>query len=73
MRLPLFLIVGVRSYFLHLHKKTSDTCPIFTEPIVQAWQLSYVVLDERHGGDDLANAYRQAQAERRAGAVLIAE
>jgi sulfopyruvate decarboxylase TPP-binding subunit len=73
MQLPLFLIVGVRGYYLHRDKKTADTCPLFTEPIVQTWQIPYVLLDERHGADDLAQAYREAQAENRAGAVLIAE
>jgi hypothetical protein len=46
---------------------------VFTEPIVQAWQLPYQLLDERHGPADLAAAYRQARAEGRAGAVLLAE
>jgi sulfopyruvate decarboxylase TPP-binding subunit len=73
LKLPLFLLVGVRSYYAHKEGKTSDTCPVFTEPIVQAWKLPYVVLDRRHSADDLAAAYRQAQAENRAGAVLLAE
>src|SRR4051812_46296432 len=33
LRLPLFLFVGVRSYYAHQQGKTSDTCPVFTEPI----------------------------------------
>lgn len=73
LKLPLFLIVGVRSYYLHRQGKSSDSCPIFTEPILNAWQLPYVVLDQSHNADDLAQALRQAQAERRAGAALIAE
>ncbi len=73
MHVPLFLIVGVRSYFLHRAGKTADTCPIFTEPIVRAWQIPYVLLDQNHGAEDLAMAIRQAQAEGRCGAALIAE
>ena len=73
LKLPLFLIVGVRSYYLHREGKTADTCPVFTEPILQAWHIPYTVLDQGHTADDLAEAYRQAQAERRSGAVLIAE
>ncbi len=73
LKLPLFLIVGVRSYFAHRQGKSADTCPLYTEPIVRAWQIPYVVLDERHTAADLALAYRQARAERRAGAVLLAE
>lgn len=73
LKLPLFLIVGVRSYYLHQEGKTNDSCPVFTEPILQAWKIPFILLDRRHSAADLAAAYRQAQAENRAGAVLLAE
>jgi len=73
LKLPLFFIVGVRSYYAHQKGKSADTCPVFTEPILRAWQVPYVVLEERHTAADLAAAYRQARAEGRAGAALIAE
>jgi sulfopyruvate decarboxylase TPP-binding subunit len=73
MKLPLFLIVGVRSYYAHREGKSNDSCPVFMEPIAQAWMLPYVVLDTRHTADDLARAYHLAKAENRAGAVLLAE
>ena len=73
LKLPLFFLIGVRSYYAHQQGKTADTCPVFTEPILQAWRLPYVVLDHRHGPADLAAAYQLARAERRAGAALLAE
>jgi sulfopyruvate decarboxylase TPP-binding subunit len=73
LKLPLFLVVGVRSYYAHQDGKSRDSCPIFTEPILRAWQIPYVLLERRHTADDLTKAYRQAQADKRAGAVLIAE
>jgi sulfopyruvate decarboxylase TPP-binding subunit len=73
MKLPLFFVVGVRNYFAHQDGKTTDSCPVFTEPIVRAWDIPYTVLDRRHTVNDLMSAYRQAQTEQRAGAVLIAE
>jgi sulfopyruvate decarboxylase TPP-binding subunit len=73
MKLPLFFIVGVRNYYAHQKRTTNDSCPVFTEPIIRAWQVPYVVLEERHTAADLAAAYRQAQAENRAGAALVAE
>ena len=73
MKLPLFFIVGVRSYYAYQQAKTTDTCPVFTEPILRAWQIPYVLLDNRSTAEDLANAYRQAQDQKQAGAVLIAE
>jgi sulfopyruvate decarboxylase TPP-binding subunit len=73
LKLPLFFVIGIRSYYAHQKKATTDTCPVFTEPIMKAWQIPYVILDRSHGAADLAAAYRQAQAEKRAGAVLLAE
>ncbi len=73
LKLPLFLVVGLRSYHAHRRGATRDSCPVFAEPIMRAWQIPYVLLDERHTAADLAAAYRQAQAENRAGAVLLAE
>jgi sulfopyruvate decarboxylase TPP-binding subunit len=73
LKLPLFFIVGVRGYYLHQEGKTADSCPVFTEPILRAWQIPYTLLDNRNSAADLAAAYRKAQAENRAAAVLIAE
>jgi sulfopyruvate decarboxylase TPP-binding subunit len=73
LHLPLFFVVGVRSYYLHKEAKTTDSCPVFTEPILRAWQVPYVVLDKNSSADDLARAYVQSQTEKRAGAALIAE
>jgi sulfopyruvate decarboxylase TPP-binding subunit len=73
LKLPLFVIVGVRSYLAHQQGKTKDSCPVFTEPILRAWQIPFTLLDDRHTVDDLARAYRETQAQGRAAAVLIAE
>ncbi len=73
MKLPLFFVIGVRSYFAHQKKATGDSCPVFTEPIVKAWQIPYTILDATKGAADRAGAYRQAWEEKRAGAVLLPE
>jgi sulfopyruvate decarboxylase TPP-binding subunit len=73
LKLPLFLIVGLRGHYAYQQGKTGDTCPVFAEPIVKAWKLPYVLFTEDQGGADLVAAYRQAQAENRAGAILLAE
>jgi len=44
LKLPLKLIVGVRSYRAFLEGKTADNCPAFTEPVLRAWQVPYAVL-----------------------------
>src|SRR5437660_10591205 len=56
LKLPLFLVVGVRSYYAHQDGKSRDSCPIFTEPILRAWQIPYVLLERRHTADELTKA-----------------
>ena len=73
MKLPIFMIVGLRSYNAYQQKKTSDTCPIFAEPILRAWQIQYTIFDHRQTAADLVQAYRQAQADNQAAVVCLAE
>ena len=73
LKLPLFLVVGIRSYYAHQRHATTDSCPVFAEPILRAWQIPYQILERGHTAADLTAAYRQAQAEHRAGAVLVPE
>jgi sulfopyruvate decarboxylase subunit alpha len=73
LKLPLFLIVGVRGYYAHQRGATGDNCPLFAEPILRAWKIPYVLLDQRRAVTDLTAAYKQAREENRAGAALLAE
>jgi sulfopyruvate decarboxylase TPP-binding subunit len=73
LKLPLFVIVGVRNLLAHRQGKSMDSCPVFTEPILKAWQVPYTLFEEDRTAADLAAAYRHAQAEGRAFAVLIPE
>jgi len=73
LKLPLFLIVGLRSYSAFQKKATHDTCPIFTEPILNAWQVPYVLLDDKSTRADLQTALSESLAKRRAGVALVAE
>jgi sulfopyruvate decarboxylase subunit alpha len=73
LKLPIFLIVGMRSYHAHQKGLSKDSCPVFAEPILRAWQIPCTLLDDSHSADDLGRTYREAQAHGRAAAVLIAE
>jgi sulfopyruvate decarboxylase subunit alpha len=74
LRLPLFLLVGVRSLLAQRRGTTSDTCPTFTEPILTAWRLPYVLLEPgRDGPAILASAITRAWEEQRAGVALLPE
>ena len=74
MKLPLVLIVGVRSYLAHQQGKSGDNCPVFTGPILDAWKIPQTVLDPNQASaSDLMAAIREVQRTRYAGAILIAE
>jgi sulfopyruvate decarboxylase TPP-binding subunit len=73
LKLPLFMIVGLRGYYAYQQKKTADTCPVFGEPILKTWQIPYTIFDHHHTVADLNRAYRQGQSENRAYAICLAE
>jgi sulfopyruvate decarboxylase TPP-binding subunit len=74
LKLPLFFVVGIRSYRAHQAGRSRDSCPVFAEPIVQAWRIPYVVLDpEADPIDRLTAEYERSQAANRAGMVLLVE
>ena len=74
LKLPLVLIVGVRSYIAHNAGKSTDNCPVFTGPILDAWEIPQTILDPNcHPASDLIAAIRGIQRSQQAGAILIAE
>ena len=73
LKLPLFLIIGLRSYYAFQQKNTFDTCPQFAEPILRTWQIPYRLLDAKSTIDDLIAAYQETRHSGRAGAVFLAE
>lgn len=73
LKLPLVLLIGVRSARAAMAGKSIDSCPVYTEPILEAWQLPYTWLPDEYTGDDLENALERFCKGRHAGAVLIRE
>jgi sulfopyruvate decarboxylase TPP-binding subunit len=71
--LPLAFLIGVRSWRQHNQGKTTDTCPTFTLPILDAWGLEYTWLEDNHTPDDLARFYVEARQANRPIAVLLPE
>ena len=70
MGIPLFALVGYRSYLL---KDSPDTAKKFVEPIVNAWGLASTLIN---GPDDLGKLsehFHHCQSDRRPGIALIAE
>lgn len=70
LRLPLSAVIGYRSYLL---ANSTDTAKVFTEPILQAWGLDYLLLDAPSGGPRLVEHLRACRDAGRPGIVLVAE
>jgi sulfopyruvate decarboxylase TPP-binding subunit len=66
LRLPLKLLVGVRSQIAFEQGKTNDTCPKFLQPFIDAWQLAHRWMQSADDVNWLAN-------ETAAGAILLPE
>ena len=73
MRLPLVFVIGLRSYQAHKEGRSRDTCPVYTEPILRAWQLPYTILEPGFRADRLEESLKIAFDSGRASAVLLAE
>jgi sulfopyruvate decarboxylase TPP-binding subunit len=70
LHVPLFFVIGVRSYYAHQQNNSTDSCPIFTEPILRAWRMPYVVFDHSRTAADLEATYRKAWGKGQAFAVV---
>jgi sulfopyruvate decarboxylase TPP-binding subunit len=74
LKLPLIMIVGVRSYRAFQAGKSWDSCPAFTEPILKTWQIPTTWLDpEKDTSGDFIAAIRKAQLSGKAAAILLVE
>jgi hypothetical protein len=73
LKLPLFFVIGVRGFYAHQQGASADSCPVYTEPVLRAWHVSYSILDKNRAAEDLKTALHVARSEHRAGVVLLAE
>ena len=74
MKLPLKMIVGVRSERAARAGTSGDNCPRFAEKLVQAWELPHTRFDPVEGSAaDLAAALNTLVGNATASAILWAE
>jgi sulfopyruvate decarboxylase TPP-binding subunit len=73
LNLPLPLVIGLRSYLAYQEGRTRDTCPVYTEPILQAWKLPYTILPKGYTAAAFDETLRKVIQSGKAGAVLLAE
>ena len=71
-KLPIFSLIGYRSY-LNQETLPGDTCLVFTEPILRAWEIDYRLVTAPEQWDDVAEHFRACRDAGRAGAALVAE
>ncbi|MCH5376499.1 MAG: hypothetical protein JJ992_21225 [Planctomycetes bacterium] len=70
LRLPLFVVIGARSWLVD---GSTDSAKRFAQPLLEAWQLDWTLVACEADKPKLAEHYHRCQAERKPGAVLIAE
>jgi len=74
LKLPLKLIVGVRSWTANFIGKSSDNCPRFAEKLIQAWEIPHTLLDPAEASpEQLAVALRGLVGHPGSAAILWAE
>jgi phosphonopyruvate decarboxylase len=71
--LPIFMLVGLRSYDAYRQGRSRDSVPRFAESIVKAWQIPYVILDQQSEMGELASTYSRALEEKKPHVVFLAE
>lgn len=70
MGLPLYAIIGYRSYLL---EGSRDTARRYTEPVLAAWGIDSLLVDSPAVLPSLVEHYRRCQASAKAGMALWAE
>jgi sulfopyruvate decarboxylase TPP-binding subunit len=70
MELPLYAIVGYRSYLL---EGSRDTARKYTEPVLAAWNIDHVLVASPTQVPLFVDHYRRCQAAGKAGVTLLAE
>ncbi len=70
LRLPLFAIIGHRSFLV---PNTADTAKHFAEPVLIAWGLDYVLLTREDETPQLRDHILKCRAAGKPGVALLAE
>lgn len=71
-KLPLPAIIGYRSYLNQDHLP-GDTCLVFTEPILRAWEIDYRLITTPEQYETMGRHLQACRSAGAPGALLIAE
>lgn len=70
LRLPVFAVIGARNWLI---AESGDSAKRFTQAILQAWELDWVLIESEADKPKLAEHYRACTQAGQAGVVLLAE
>ncbi|HEV3340750.1 MAG TPA: hypothetical protein VG125_10355 [Pirellulales bacterium] len=70
MELPLYAVVGYRSYLL---EGSRDTARKYTEPVLAAWNIDHVLVESPQRVPLFVDHYRRCEAAGKPGVTLLAE
>ncbi|GIX47790.1 MAG: hypothetical protein KatS3mg131_2001 [Candidatus Tectimicrobiota bacterium] len=72
LRLPLLLLIGYRGYHgMRAGRQPVDTAAVYTEPILRAWGIPYVLVDTDADVDQIPQAFADSRQRQAPVAVLI--
>jgi sulfopyruvate decarboxylase subunit alpha len=71
-KLPILSIIGFRSY-LNQETLPGDTCLVFTEPILRAWQIDYKLITAPSQLDEMREHLESCRTAGQPGTLVIAE
>ncbi len=71
-KLPLYAWIGYRS-FLSQTAIPNDSAMRFTEPILNAWELDYLLVKSADQLDEMKQHFRECQKNGRSGIMLLGE
>jgi len=71
-KLPIFSVIGYRSY-LNQDTIPGDTCLVFTEPVLDAWTIDYLLVTRPDQIPEMRAHFEACRGGGRPGAALIAE
>lgn len=70
LKLPVFAIIGARNW---LNPESRDSAKVYARPVLDAWDVDYVVIESTTDRPKLQQHYKDCQRRAEPGAVLLAE
>ena len=70
LQIPVFAVIGARNW---LNPDSKDSAKIYAIPILEAWDINYMIVESKSDRPRLSQHYQRCKAKNKPGAVLLAE